>query len=316
MASVCLDPGHGGKDSGATGYGRLEKNDVLNMAKRVGEILSGWGYRVYYTRTTDVYESPIQKAREANSYKVDFFASFHRNAANGTACGFETLVYSNTGKAKICADSANAAMQALGFKNRGTKVRRDLTVLNSTNMPAVLFEIGFIDNKTDNAIFVNRFEQIAQGLATAIAKALGSAPKPVTPLVCTYAAKIEGGKILPFVTDTNDYAGIIGKKITGLVIKVNKGSVKYRAHTIGGGWGAWVTGCDWNDNKNGWVGKSAGYPIDAVQVVLTDAGERAQYRVSPLKGNYYSWQYNIETSGAQDGWAGSFGKAIDRFQIT
>lgn len=141
-------------------------------------------------------------------------------------------------------------------------------------------------------------------------------PTPSAGLVCTYAVKIEGGRILPAVTDTNDYAGIIGKRITGLAIKVNKGSVRYRAHTIGGGWGAWVTGYNWNDNKNGWAGKSAGYPIDCIQVEISGAGERAQYRVSPVRRQYYTWQYNTETASGQDGYAGAYGVPIDRFQLT
>lgn len=148
---------------------------------------------------------------------------------------------------------------------------------------------------------------------------LGGSPITPTPsagLVCTYAVKIEGGKILPFVTDTNDYAGIVGKKITGLAIKINKGSVRYRVHTLNGKWMSWVTGCNWNDYKNGWAGTSSGKAIDAVQVEITGAGERAQYRVSPLKRGYYSWQYNLETSNGQDGYAGAFGVPIDRFQLT
>ena len=170
---VCLDAGHGGKDPGATGYGRQEKNDVLSLVLRVRDLLIKMGVSVYLTRNNDIYESPYQKATEANVMGVSFFASFHRNAANGSAKGFETLVYSNVGAAKTCADYANAAMKKLGFTDRGTKVRKDLTVLNTTRMPAVLFEIGFIDNKTDNALFVDKFEQIAQALAQAVAKAVG-----------------------------------------------------------------------------------------------------------------------------------------------
>lgn len=170
---VCLDAGHGGKDPGATGYGRQEKNDVLSLVLRIRDLLVKMGVSVYLTRNNDIYESPYQKATEANVMGVSFFASFHRNAANGSAKGFETLVYSNTGAAKTCADYANATMKKLGFADRGTKVRKDLTVLNTTRMPAVLFEVGFIDNKTDNALFVDKFEQIAQALAQAVAKAVG-----------------------------------------------------------------------------------------------------------------------------------------------
>ena len=170
---VCLDAGHGGKDSGAVGYGRKEKDDVLRMVLRVSDILKAAGVKVYLTRNNDIFESVYQKATEANIMGVNFFASFHRNAASGKAAGFETLVYSNSGAAKVCADAANTAMAKLGFKNRGTKVRTDLVVLNSTKMPAVLFEMGFIDNKGDNDLFVSKFEQIAQGLAEAVAKAVG-----------------------------------------------------------------------------------------------------------------------------------------------
>lgn len=173
MRYVCLDAGHGGKDSGAVGYGRKEKDDVLRMVLRVSDILKAAGVKVYLTRNNDIFESVYQKATEANIMGVDFFASFHRNAASGKAAGFETLVYSNSGAAKVCADAANTAMAKLGFKNRGTKVRTDLVVLNSTRMPAVLFEMGFIDNKGDNDLFVSKFEQIAQGLAAAVAKAVG-----------------------------------------------------------------------------------------------------------------------------------------------
>ena len=174
MAKICIDAGHGGKDPGATGFGRNEKDDVLKMAIRVGDILAQNGHEIYYTRTTDIYESVSQKAREANNFGADFFASFHRNSAKASALGYETLVYSNSGKAKVCADAANSGMTGLGFRNRGTKIRTDLVVLNSTKMEAVLFEIGFITNIGDNSLFDSKFEQIAQVLASAIAKAVGS----------------------------------------------------------------------------------------------------------------------------------------------
>lgn len=175
MAKICIDAGHGWKDPGATGFGRNEKDDVLKMAIRVGNILTQNGHVIYYTRTTDIFENVNQKAREANNFGADFFASFHRNSfTQESSNGFETCVYSNEGKAKVCADSANAIMAALGFRNRGTKIRTDLVVLNSTKMPAVLFEIGFITNSGDNMLFDSKFEQIAQALASAIAKAVGS----------------------------------------------------------------------------------------------------------------------------------------------
>ena len=175
MAKICIDAGHGGTDPGACAFGRNEKDDALKMALKVGGILTQNGHIVYYTRTTDIYESVSQKAQEANNFGADFFASFHRNSSvSASALGHETLVYANDGKAKVCADAANAGMSGIGFRNRGTKTRTDLVVLNSTKMEAVLFEMGFISNSGDNNLFDSKFDAIAQVLASAIAKAVGS----------------------------------------------------------------------------------------------------------------------------------------------
>lgn len=174
MAKICLDAGHGGKDPGATKYGRKEKDDALKLTLKVGSILKGRGHSIVYTRTTDVYESPNTKAKEGNASGAAFFASFHRNSDDDEdAHGYETLVYANSGKAKVCADTANKKMAAIGFRNRGTKVRTGLAVLNGTTMPAALFENGFISNKSDNALFDAKFSQIAEGLADAIEAAVG-----------------------------------------------------------------------------------------------------------------------------------------------
>lgn len=137
---------------------------------------------------------------------------------------------------------------------------------------------------------------------------------PIDPAVTfTYAVRA-GGKILPPVTNLADYAGIRGRAITDIAIKSNRGKVRYRVHVKGGGWLPFVTGYDWKDSENGYAGN--GKPVDAVQVILTGAGGSvARYRVSPVNKAYYSWQRNNETSGGQDGYAGAFGKTIDRFQL-
>ena len=97
--SIMLDAGHGGKDPGAVYNGRQEKDDTLALTLAVGEILQGRGIDVLYTRTTDVYESPYQKAMEANEAGADFFVSIHRNSypTDNTASGVETLVYDRSG---------------------------------------------------------------------------------------------------------------------------------------------------------------------------------------------------------------------------
>lgn len=148
-----------------------------------------------------------------------------------------------------------------------------------------------------------------------------NSPSNNSPINFTYSVRIEGGKILPAVTNLADYAGIRGKRITDIAIKCDKGSIWYQVHVLGGGWLPKVIGYNWNDHNNGYAGN--GKPIDAVRVYYNTPQDianahgyqKAQYHVSPVNGNYYSWQYDDETSKGQDGYAGCFGKSIDRFQL-
>lgn len=140
-------------------------------------------------------------------------------------------------------------------------------------------------------------------------------------IIFTYGVQLEDGTILPFVTNLNDFAGIRGKCIANVAIKVDKGSVKYRVHVLGEDWLSYVTGCNWNDAVNGYAGN--GKVVDAIEVyyytpddmVKKYGYQQAQYRVSPVNGNYYSWQYDNDTNNGQDGHAGCFGVAIDRLQL-
>ena len=79
--SIMLDAGHGGADPGAVYDGRLEKDDALELALAVVKILQEGGIDVSYTRTTDIYQTPFEKAQLANRAGVDYFISIHRNSS-------------------------------------------------------------------------------------------------------------------------------------------------------------------------------------------------------------------------------------------
>lgn len=168
--SIMLDAGHGGRDPGAVYNGRQEKDDTLALTLAVGEILQGRGIDVLYTRTTDVYESPYQKAMEANEAGVDFFVSIHRNSypTDNTVSGVETLVYDKSGLKLQMAENINGQLEAIGFVNLGVKERPGLVVLRRTRMPAVLVEAGFINSDTDNQLFDDNFDDIALAIAEGI----------------------------------------------------------------------------------------------------------------------------------------------------
>ena len=176
MATVILDAGHGGSDSGAVYNGRQEKDDALRLAMAVGRILENEGVNVEYTRTSDVYDTPFQKAMEANNMGGDLFVSIHRNSGTtpNTYSGSQVLVYSDNGTRARLARNINSELTSLGFNDLGIVERPNLVVLKRTAMPAVLVETGFINNDADNRLFDEKFNQIARGIADGILTTLYS----------------------------------------------------------------------------------------------------------------------------------------------
>lgn len=170
MATVMLDAGHGGYDSGAVFGERYEKNDTLNLVLAVGTILENRGVDVLYTRTTDVYQSPNEKAGIANRSDADYFISIHRNSSPNpnTYSGVETLVYRNSGIPAVFAENINRELAQVGFANLGVEERPNLAVLRGTRMPAALVEVGFINTEQDNRLFDLKFPETAQAIANGI----------------------------------------------------------------------------------------------------------------------------------------------------
>ena len=167
---IILDAGHGGADPGATYEGRQEKDDALKLTLAVGKILEENGVDVEYTRTTDVFQTPFQKATIANQSGADYFISFHRNSSEkpNQYTGVETLVYNKSGIKYELAQNILGALGELGFREIGVKERPGLVVLRRTNMPSVLVEMGFINSEKDNQMFDEKFDEIAQAIASAI----------------------------------------------------------------------------------------------------------------------------------------------------
>lgn len=167
---IMLDAGHGGADPGATYEGRQEKDDTLKLTLAVGKILEDNGVEVEYTRMTDIYQTPFQKATIANQSGADYFISIHRNSSPtpNQYNGVETLVYNKSGIKYELAQNILGALGEIGFREIGVKERPGLVVLRRTTMPAVLVEAGFINSDIDNALFDEKFTEIAQAIANAI----------------------------------------------------------------------------------------------------------------------------------------------------
>ena len=118
---IVLDPGHGGKDPGAIGYsGVYEKNITLAMGKELKKILERSGkYKVYLTRSTDIFIPLRDRVKIARKYKADLFLSIHADSAkNRSAKGLSVYTLSETAsdkEAEALAERENKADVVAGL---------------------------------------------------------------------------------------------------------------------------------------------------------------------------------------------------------
>ena len=169
---VIIDAGHGGQEPGAVYEGRQEKEDALQLAFDVGNALERRGISVSYTRVSDVYDSPYEKAEMANASDADIFLSIHRNAmpVPGIASGVENLVYEDSGTAGALGRNIGEALAEAGWTDLGVKERPGLVVLRNTKIPAVLVEVGFINNEKDNEFLDANMAATADAIADGVLK--------------------------------------------------------------------------------------------------------------------------------------------------
>ena len=128
-----------------------------------------------------------------------------------------------------------------------------------------------------------------------------------------YRVKTQKHGWLSEVKNLEDYAGWENSPITGVAIKVDKGSVKYRVHIKGGQWLPYVTGYDINNSMNGWAGNNLA--IDLIEVYYNTPGNIRPYKKAKYKVNNYAWQYDNEKGKGMDGYAGAKGVTATKFQI-
>ncbi len=174
---IAIDPGHGGSDPGACASAAMEKNIVLQIAKKLETELKNQGFNTFMTRTTDTYDTPNRKAQKANNAGADIFISIHCNsAASVLAKGTETLAYDITGDSgKLAKMVQTQLIKASGLRCRGVKERKDLIVLNSTKMPAILVETAFISNKDERLLLLSDSfqEKTAEAIRKGVCKYFG-----------------------------------------------------------------------------------------------------------------------------------------------
>ena len=183
---IAVDMGHCPKSTGASGY-----LDELTEDRRIGKALiaelKARGHSVLdVTPADNAAESLSGRARRANEWGADFFASIHLNAGGGTGC--EVFTTSNSGAKDEAKRTSAAVAEVLGIKNRGHKTA-NFTVLVKTTMPAMLVETCFVDTKKDYSAYIACTpEKIAAAIAYGI---VGGSKKPIKAKQTTSADKVE-----------------------------------------------------------------------------------------------------------------------------
>jgi N-acetylmuramoyl-L-alanine amidase len=143
MVKIYLNPGHSNVDPGAVKYETERKLNVKVTNFQKEHLLANYECEV---KVTDGSINDTRKvAAEANKWGAAFFCSNHFNAGGGD--GYEALVHNE--KRVPIGKVFEKHIKAAGQNSRGVKLRPNLAVLRLTNMPAVLNEYAFVDNKKD-----------------------------------------------------------------------------------------------------------------------------------------------------------------------
>ncbi|HUD45721.1 MAG TPA: N-acetylmuramoyl-L-alanine amidase [Candidatus Baltobacteraceae bacterium] len=172
VQTICLDPGHGGKDSGKTDHHNYEKQYTLLLGRQVESLLKDDGFKVVLTRTTDETVELPDRALIASRRGADLFVSMHYNAADTDVRGVEVYCLTPAGmnssdvgggRSPQLPDTGNAQdernvllayevqrsiTRSLPLEDRGMK-RSRFEVLREARMPAILIEGGFMSQPED-----------------------------------------------------------------------------------------------------------------------------------------------------------------------
>lgn len=177
---IMLDPGHGGRDPGATVPGADEKHVALAYALELRDRLQV-GHEVRMTREDDTFVSLSARADAANDWGADCFISLHANAASSALANGAWVIYDDKSPPQNGPALATAIFQDLAkvegvadadpaeevYADRtGWVGGRDLTVVSRTRMTAVLVELGFMTNLEDLT------DMLDPGVRSAICRAI------------------------------------------------------------------------------------------------------------------------------------------------
>lgn len=247
MAVFNIVGGHSTASQGASGYinevteDRKVKDALISILKDNGHTAIDCSSNA--SNASTVLKEQVNSCNKHSGVDVHI----HFNSYNGSAKGTEVLVYSTTSKSNPYASRVCSNLCALGFKNRGVKVRSDLYVLRKSTNPALIIEVCFVDNADDVAIY-NKVgvQKIAEQIAKGLLNVSSLKTNTPTPTNASYYPKYTGSSlsiltalqsvgekdtslkhrgVIAKANGINDYKGSYNQNVTMLGL-LKKGTLK------------------------------------------------------------------------------------------
>ena len=332
--TLCLDPGHGGAESGTLNYNGtgLEKDYNLKIAKYCYDELQKYNCKVVMTRSTDKYMGLEERAEYAKQQGAQYLISFHLNASVSHQAYGAEVYYPNTNwrpdiseKGKVMAQAIQNQLVSLGLHDRRIKFRTidineypnphrydDNSIADyygvirnakTRGITGLIIEHCCMDNESDFNKYLGSEEKIKQlGVADAngIVAALGltKAVANTNPSV-TYQTHVQDYGWQEWKND-GEMSGTSGqsKRLEGINIKLQNlsGSVEYQTHVQDIGWQGWKS----NGAMSGTSGQSK--RLEAIKIKLSgDAANKYDiyYRVHAQDYGWLGWAKNGESAGSE-----------------
>ena len=259
--------------------------------------------------------------KESNKYKPDIHYVSHTNASNGTVRGYRPMIYPNSKLANKLADILIKYRKEIYDQPINLKCRSDLYELYATDSVAYYEEHVFHDNIEDARWFHQNMRKVAEQTCKGFCEYLGikfvdpykeEKPTP-TPenndidVIYQIWDDVQN-RWLPNVKNLEDYAGLFGHDVCGVLASLSKGNITYKVHVKGGKWLPEVA------NRNDYAG-IYNKPIDAL-MMKTDTGKTIHYAVHLRKENkWLPFVTGYDTNDFNNGYAGIFGNEIDAIKI-
>lgn len=286
--TICLDPGHGGNDSGAIGVNNVyEKNLTLKIAQYCKQELEKYNCHVVMTRTGDTNPSLEDRANFAKSQGAQYLISIHLNSAVGGGAVGAEVYYPNTHwRPNISANGKNVAqaiqsqLVSLGLYDRGIKFRTIDTniypdpfryddgsvadyygiIRNAkyNGLTGLIIEHCFINNVSDYNNYLNSDDKLQK---------LG-------------------------VADANGIVSALGlTKASENSVVTSSPSISYQTHVQDYGWQSWKS----NGEVSGTVGQSK--RLEGINIKLSNINGSVEYKTHVQDIGWQDWKSNGQMSG-------------------